>query len=228
MRSQLDAIFIGQQVQKNGFWLIQIELSQYSELGIGTRFLYQSHQAWLFQKQTLYLTLLSQTDWRGLQPNQSFNLEVMPNPFNFDPQTSQVWLGSELSQASVFDAAKRWQQSPKPKAPMMALLHAQHDFMFQAKPAKFLVNINAEAIGAAPLLEDWGIANRLASDSGLPGSLEGGIADLYQAWLQAYHQQAWSVYGFLPDPQYQACLKLSQAYPNINCQLQPILTNTLN
>ncbi|WP_051678459.1 hypothetical protein [Thiomicrospira pelophila] len=222
MRTRLDAIFISQQVQKNGFWLIQVELSQLSELGVGTRFIHELDQAWLFQKQTLYLTLLSQTDWHGLQPKQAFSLEIMPSQQTFDPQTPQVWLGSELSQAAVFDAAKRWQQSPKPKAPMMALLHAQQGFMFQPKPAKFLVNINAEAIGTAPLLEDWGIANRLASDSGLPGSLEGNIVDLYQAWLQAYHHQAWSVYGFLPDNQYQACLKLSHAYPNIDCQLQPI------
>lgn len=222
MRSRLDATFISQQVQKNGFWLIQIELSQFIDLDIGTRFIHELDQAWLFQKQTLYLTLLSQTDWRGLQPKQTFSLEVMPSQLEFNPQTPQVWLGSDLSQAAVFDAAKRWQQSPKPKAPMMALLHAQQAFMFQPKPAKFLVNINAEAIGAAPLLEDWGIANRLASDSGLPGSLEGNITDLYQAWLQDYQHQAWSVFGFLPDNEYQACLKLSRTSPNIDFQVEPI------
>lgn len=222
MRSRLDALFISQQVQKNGFWLIQIELNQFSELDVGTRFIHELNQAWLFQKQTVYLTLLSETEWRGVHAKQVFSLEVMPGQMMFNPQTPQIWLGSDLSQAVVFDAAKRWQQSPKPKAPMMALLHAQQAFMFQPKPAKFLVNINAEAIGAAPLLEDWGIANRLASDSGLPGSLEGNITDLYQAWLQTYHHQAWSVFGFLPDNQYQACLKLSQAYSNINFQVLPV------
>lgn len=222
MRSRLDALFISQQVQKNGFWLIQIELSQFSELDVGTRFIHELNQAWLFQKQTVYLTLLSETEWRGVQAKHVFSLEVMPSQMMFNPQAPQVWLGSDLSQAVVFDAAKRWQQSPKPKAPMMALLHAQQAFMFQPKPAKFLVNINAEAIGAAPLLEDWGIANRLASDSGLPGTLEGNITDLYQAWLQIYHHQAWSVFGFLPDNQYQACLKLSQTYPKINFQVLPV------
>ncbi|MBE0493170.1 MAG: hypothetical protein IBX48_02410 [Thiomicrospira sp.] len=222
MRTRLDAIFISQQVQKNGFWLIKIELSQFTELAIGTRFIHELNQAWLFQKQSIYLTLLSQTDWQNLQAKQVFSLELMPSQLAFNPQTPQVWLGSELSQAAVFDAAKRWQQSPKPKAPMMALLHAQHAFMFQPKPAKFLVNINAQVIGAAPLLEDWGIANRLASTAGLPGSLEGDLADLYQAWLLAYQHQAWSVFGFLPKHQYQACLKLNQAYPNIDYQVQPL------
>lgn len=222
MRSRLDALFISQQVQKNGFWLIQIELSQFSELAVGTRFIHQLDQAWLFQKQTVYLTLLSETEWHDLGPKQVFSLEIMPSQLTFNPQTPQLWLGSDLSQAAVFDAAKRWQQSPKPKAPMMALLHAEQAFMFQPKPAKFIVDLSAEAIGAAPLLEDWGVANRLVSSHGLPGSLEGHILDLYQAWLNTHHDQAWSVFGFLPNALYQQGLTLSQAHTNIDYQVQPI------
>lgn len=215
-----NAKFISQQAQKNGFWLIQIELHQFVELAVGSRLIWEFEQAWLFQKQTVYLTLLSEQDWSGLKPNQDLTLEIRQPDLTFEVGSQQVWLGSDLSQAAVFDAAKRWQQSPKPKGTMMALLHATQGFAFQPKPAKFLLNMSPEAIGAAPLLEDWGVANRLASNQGFPGCLEGDIEVLYQAWLNQYKHQAWYVYGFLPHKQYQACLALSQNETNIQFQVQ--------
>jgi hypothetical protein len=35
-----------------------------------------------------------------------------------------------------------------------------------------------ERIAACPLLEDWGFANRLASNAGLPGCFEGELSQL--------------------------------------------------
>jgi dihydroorotate dehydrogenase electron transfer subunit len=36
-----------------------------------------------------------------------------------------------------------------------------------------------------PLLEEWGIASRLASTADLPGCFEGSVTDLADAWLSS-------------------------------------------
>ena len=41
-------------------------------------------------------------------------------------------------------------------------------------------------IAAMPLMEDWGIASRLASLQGYPGCFEGYVTDLARAWLDVH------------------------------------------
>lgn len=66
--------------------------------------------------------------------------------------------------------------------------HAKHcvvllsgeSFPCVIKPARFMVRELPELIAACPLLEDWGFANRLASNAGLPGCFEGNLTQLLQ------------------------------------------------
>ena len=216
MPSQIKAKLISQLPQKHGYWLINIELLHVIELNIGARLTWQNNQAWLFQQQHNELTLLSLQEWTGLNSQQQIALECGEYNLNWSAKADQLWLGSNLSQAAVFDAGKRWHQTPHPKGRFIALLHADAGFAFQPKPASFMLNLAPEAIGASPLLEDWRIPNRLASSEDLPGCLEGSIVSLYQAWLSNLDpQQDWKVYGFLPEKDYQACLNLSQNHANI-------------
>jgi len=58
------------------------------------------------------------------------------------------------------------------------VLLAADQFPFAIKPARFMVSELPHLIAACPLLEDWGFANRLASESGLPGCFEGSLSAL--------------------------------------------------
>lgn len=218
MTLQIPVHFIDQLPQKSGYQLIRLRPLHPLDGAIGTRVFWHNHQAWLFQQQTNEWLMLSQQAW-PLSQKTDIELLVQQTSLDGSAQNNQLWLGTDLSQAAVFDAAKRWQQIPQPKGQFVALLHTTTGFAFQPHPAKFMMNLSPQAIGASPLLEDYGIANRLASDLGLPGCHDGDLVDLYQAWL-SQNNQAWQVLGFLPESIYQACFELSQAQANLDFKAQ--------
>jgi hypothetical protein len=85
-------------------------------------------------------------------------------------------------------------------AKTLVLLGARQVFPFIVKPARFMMpTMPAEAIGACPLLEDWGIANRLASQAGQMGCYEGRLSDLLSEWLTTSNATATEVgHGLSP------------------------------
>lgn len=228
MTQRLPAKWLSQQQQIHDYWLIRIQLIDHTDLAewpIGTRFNWKHHQAWLFQQSGSELSLLSLGAW-PMEDHQTLELNALIfqtlNNQAWSSASNQLWLGSELSQAAVFDAAKRWQQAAQPKGQFIALLHTQNHFAFQPKPAQFILDLVPEAIGAATLLEDYGVANRLASEQGLPGCYDGSLVDLYQAWLLQRGQQDWQVYGFLPTPLHQACQALSNNQTGLDFYAQTV------
>ncbi|HEY0634025.1 MAG TPA: FAD-binding oxidoreductase, partial [Gammaproteobacteria bacterium] len=57
---------------------------------------------------------------------------------------------------------------------------------FKARPSQnMLPGMPAGVTAAMPLLEDWGVASRLASRQGYADSFEGYVTDLARAWLDA-------------------------------------------
>lgn len=65
----------------------------------------------------------------------------------------------------------------------LIFLGASANFPFKPRPSQILVNdLPAGIIAAVPLLEDWGIASRLASPLGLPGCYEGSVQELLTEW----------------------------------------------
>lgn len=108
----------------------------------------------------------------------------------FDQNQNQLFLSRENNYlpagSLVFALAKLWQTTKHKNANLagLALMHCKEGFAFRIKPARFMLPLNAQgAIGACPLLEDWKITNRLATDSGEVGTLDGSLADLIEAWL---------------------------------------------
>jgi dihydroorotate dehydrogenase electron transfer subunit len=72
-----------------------------------------------------------------------------------------------------------------------------------------------------PLLEEWGIASRLASGAGFPGCFDGFVTQLAAAWLDALPPAALaevSVYSCGPTPMLAAVAKLAQAR-SLPCQV---------
>ena len=74
---------------------------------------------------------------------------------------------------------------------------------------------------AMPLLEDWGIASRLASQQGFAGTWRGYVTELATAWLDALsdaERQEVAVYACGPHPMLAAVAQLAARYA-LPCQV---------
>ncbi len=68
----------------------------------------------------------------------------------------------------------------------LVLLGSDTPFPFRPRPSVIVVpGIPTGIIACMPLLEEWGIASRLASTADLPGCFEGPVTDLADAWLSS-------------------------------------------
>ena len=66
------------------------------------------------------------------------------------------------------------------------VLFGAETFSFRARPSTILVpHMPAGVIACVPALEEFGIASRLASTSGLPGCFDGTVIELADQWLSA-------------------------------------------
>ena len=112
----------------------------------------------------------------------------------------------------IADVLRRRQDDTRP----FVILGSEVPFPFTARPSQIMVPGMAEGvIGAMPLLEDWGIASRLASLQGYPGCLEGYVTDLARHWLDALDETARAevgVYACGPHPMLEAVVALAREY----------------
>jgi len=112
----------------------------------------------------------------------------------------------------IADVLRRRQDDTRP----FVILGSEVPFPFTARPSQIMVPGMAEGvIGAMPLLEDWGIASRLASLQGYPGGLEGYVTDLARHWLDALDETARAevgVYACGPHPMLEAVVALAREY----------------
>ena len=90
------------------------------------------------------------------------------------------------------------------KPPAVAFLGSESPFPFAQATAQLpLPGVPAAASACMPLLEDMGIASRLASNAGLPGCYPGYVSDLARGWLEtrsAAERAAMTVYACGPTP----------------------------
>lgn len=90
-----------------------------------------------------------------------------------------VFLAETLAAA----ADRHWQP--------LALFGSEIPFPFKTRPSTILVpGMPAGTIAAMPLLEEWGIASRLASRAGYPGCFDGFVTELAAAYLQTLNADA--------------------------------------
>ncbi|MDJ0738934.1 MAG: dihydroorotate dehydrogenase electron transfer subunit [Gammaproteobacteria bacterium] len=96
------------------------------------------------------------------------------------------------------------------------ILGSEVPFPFDIKPSQFLVDgLPDGVIGAMPLLEDWGIASRLASLQGYAGCHNGYVTDLARHWLQGLSDEQRSevvVYACGPHPMLEAVVNLARDF----------------
>lgn len=104
----------------------------------------------------------------------------------------------------------------------LAILGSEVPFPFTPRPSKIMVpGVPADAIAAMPLLEDWGIASRLASMQGFAGCHEGYVTDLARAWLDALDETQRNeveIFACGPHPMLEAVAHLAVDY-RLPCQV---------
>jgi dihydroorotate dehydrogenase electron transfer subunit len=104
----------------------------------------------------------------------------------------------------------------------LVLMGSEVPFPFEIVAARLAVpGIDAPATHAVALLEDWGVASRLASNAGLTGAHLGFITDLARGWLRALppaERQRTQLFACGPTPMLKAVAKLAVDF-ELPCQV---------
>jgi dihydroorotate dehydrogenase electron transfer subunit len=104
----------------------------------------------------------------------------------------------------------------------LVLMGSEIEFPFRARPSKILVpGMPPEAIACMPLLDDWGIASRLASFGGFPGCFQGYVTDLAARWLESLDATALGeveIFACGPTPMLQATARVARRF-GVPCQV---------
>jgi dihydroorotate dehydrogenase electron transfer subunit len=98
----------------------------------------------------------------------------------------------------------------------LVLLGSDTSFPFRPCPSVIIVpGIPTGVIACMPLLEEWGIASRLASTADLPGCFEGTVTALADAWLSSLNRidlEEVEIFAHGPAPMLEATANLARRY----------------
>jgi dihydroorotate dehydrogenase electron transfer subunit len=104
----------------------------------------------------------------------------------------------------------------------LVILGSEVPFPFQPQPSKILLpGMPDGVIAGMPLLDDWGIPNRLASLQGYAGCYPGYVTDLARSWLETLDQQARGeveIFSCGPRPMLEAVARLAREF-DLPCQV---------
>jgi dihydroorotate dehydrogenase electron transfer subunit len=103
----------------------------------------------------------------------------------------------------------------------LALMGSEIPFPFRARPSRILVaGLPAGCIACMPLLEEIGVATRLASRADLPGCFEGYVTELADAWLSSLGSEELArveIFCCGPHAMLTACAELARRH-GVPCQ----------
>jgi dihydroorotate dehydrogenase electron transfer subunit len=142
-------------------------------------------------------------------------LAPIGRPFTIDPERpNALLLGGGVGLPPMVFLADRLRRQPGARA--VALLGSEVPFPFAAQPSRILLpGMPDGVIGCMPLLEEWGVASRLASLQDYPGCHAGYVTDLARHWLDALpdaERARTAVYACGPEPMLAACAVLTRDY----------------
>lgn len=142
-------------------------------------------------------------------------------PFQPEPQRPRgLLLGGGVGIPPMIFLAERMHQTDGFQT--LVLMGSEIPFPFKAKPSQLLIKgMPAGVVGAMPLLEDLGIASRLASLQGYSGCYQGYITGLAEHWIQDQGQENWrsiEIFACGPQAMLRATAELAHKY-NLACQV---------
>jgi len=104
----------------------------------------------------------------------------------------------------------------------LVLMGSEIPFPFRSRPSTIVVaGMPAGSIACMPLLEEWGIASRLASRAGFPGCYPGFVTELAEEWLSTLGPRQLAeveLFACGPTPMLAAAAAVARRY-EVPCQV---------
>ncbi len=142
-------------------------------------------------------------------------------PFTADPaRPRRLLLGGGVGMPPMIFLAAQLRQKRHDQT--LVLLASEVPFPFRQQPSRIMVpGIPEGVIATMPLLEDLGVAARLASLRGYPGCFEGYITELAGHWLETLdsgQRREVEIFACGPHPMLEAVAALARQY-DLPCQV---------
>ena len=143
-------------------------------------------------------------------------------PFTLDPQRPRpLLIGGGVGIPPMVFLADTIHQAKEPYQ-AFAIMGSEVPFPFSSRPSTTMVPGMPEGVIACmPLLEDWGIASRLTSKQGYPGTHDGYVTDLARRYLDALddsQRQQIEIFSCGPHPMLEAVAQVAKDY-GVPCQV---------
>ncbi|WP_018937107.1 dihydroorotate dehydrogenase electron transfer subunit [Thioalkalivibrio sp. ALJ24] len=143
-------------------------------------------------------------------------------PFALNPERPRrLLLGGGVGIPPMIFLADRLRQQGE-AGTTRAILGSEVPFPFRPRPSQILwPGLPDGAIGTLPLLEDWGVACRLTSKTGIAGAFDGFVTDLARAWLNGLdpaERGEVEIFACGPHPMLEACAELAAEF-DLPCQV---------
>ena len=104
----------------------------------------------------------------------------------------------------------------------LVLMGSEIPFPFRARPSRIIVaGMPAGSIACMPLLEEWGIASRLATKAGFAGCYDGYVPALADEWLASLGPKELAeveIFACGPTPMLKATAQVARRY-GVPCQV---------
>lgn len=143
------------------------------------------------------------------------------NPFQVHPERPRpLLIGGGVGLPPMVFLAETLYRNREIKP--FVILGSEIPFPFHPRPSySVITGIPKDVIAGMPLLEDWGVPNRLTSLQGFPGCFQGYVTDLARHWLGSLNDAARSEVEVLacgPHQMLKAVSNLCDDY-NLPCQV---------
>lgn len=178
------------------------------------------HQGWV---EFLYKAVGQGTTLLSRQPvgARISLLGPIGNPFQLNPQRRRpLLIGGGVGMPPMVFLADDLRR--RPKFEPWVILGSEAPFPFAPRPSQIMVNGLPEGVIAGmPLLEDWGIASRLASLEARPGCYQGYVTGLAKPWLTRLDAAALAeveLFACGPHPMLEAVAALAREF-GLPCQV---------
>jgi dihydroorotate dehydrogenase electron transfer subunit len=158
------------------------------------------------------------------QPGESVSLlGPIGQGFTLHPERARVLaIGGGVGIPPLVFLAEQMAGAPGGIWKPLVLMGSEIPFPFPTRPSRILVPAApAGAIACMPLLDEWGVPSRLASNAGYAGCFSGQVTDLAACWLAALTPEELAevqVCACGPTPMLAASARLARHY-DLPCQV---------
>jgi dihydroorotate dehydrogenase electron transfer subunit len=158
------------------------------------------------------------------KPGESLStLGPIGRPFEAHPEHPRVLLiGGGVGIPPMIFLADRLRARNDAEWKPLVLMGSEIPFPFRTRPSRIVVaGIPDGSIACMPLLDEWGVASRLASRSEFPGCFDGFVTQLAEKWLEPLSPEGLAeveIFACGPTPMLEATAKLARRYA-VPCQV---------